>query len=129
MKHIELIFILISLVTITYIIAISVKFIKYKNIKEFLAKLVCSLLILLLGFIWFVPITIGYSGEAPICKFRFSVFAYECDDYGGYGNFTDIIINPKPEKYGCIRIFSKVGGIKEYFNLKPLDEKITRDFE
>ncbi len=69
MEHPVLIFIVIFLVAVAYIIAISIKFIKHKNIKQFFVKLVCSLSILSLSFIWFVPITIGYSDESPVCKF------------------------------------------------------------
>ena len=84
-------------------------------------KLVLYLLLLGFLFIWFVPMNIGWRGESSVCKFRFQVFECDWHDYGGNGDFYDWLISAKPEKYGTLVLYDKIGGWQEYFGLKAID--------
>lgn len=113
----EIIFAIIVLITIVAF------FILKKKKKLRFTQIIIGLLLLVFSYIWFIPIHIGYIGEAAICKFRFQVFWCDGHDYGGYGDMSDIFIKPMPQKYGRSFFYKRLGGWQEYFGLKNIDEK------
>ncbi len=125
MRYPELIFVFIFFLIIVNIIIISIKYRKHKNIKTLVKKICLSISIIGFSFIWFVPIHIGYKGEAPICKFRFKIYTYESDDYGGYGNINDLFFKITPDEYGTMYFIEKKGDWQEYFNFTSLKDEIN----
>ena len=81
--------------------------------------LVASLIIAFI-YIWLVPHNIGYIGESPVCKFRMQVYECDFDDYGSSENSLELLFKAKPIKYGTMRLFSKIGGWKEYFGFTKI---------
>lgn len=119
----ETIFGIIVLITLSFLIWSYRKSKTNRSYTLFYIKLGVGILILGLSWGWFVPMHVGQRGEVPVCKFRFQVFEYTIHDYGGYGNFNDLFFKSKPNKYGSMSFYKRIGGLNEYVGLKDFQEK------
>lgn len=90
---------------------------KQKCLVKCISKLLLSIFILVFGWIWFVPMQIGWHGEIPVERFRFQVFEVSSDDYGTVPSLLSNLFEYRPSRYGRMYLGKKVGGFTEYFTL------------
>jgi hypothetical protein len=128
MEYPQLIFVFICLILTVYIIRVFIKFKKHKNIRQLIKKTTLSTLIIVFSFIWFVPIYVGQIGESPVCRFRFKIYTFESDDYGGYGTFNDLFFKVRPNEYGTMYFIAEEGGWQEYFGLKTFKYQTKEEY-